>query len=68
MFIPPFAIIRRKTIIRKLKEHGAVCENTAVRMEDAGIAFPHNFRFVTARMLSRGIMQKTADGRYYTTI
>lgn len=68
MFFPPIPLIRRNTIIRKLKAHGAVSETTAVRMEDAGIPFPNHFTFVTTRMLRRGIMRRTQDGRYYITI
>lgn len=68
MFFPPIPLIRRNVIIRKLKAHGAVCEKTAVRLEDAGIPFPDHFTAVTKRMLRQGIMRRTQDGRYYITI
>lgn len=64
-FYPPVILIRKKVIIKRLRESGAVSPGTAKTLAEAGIINPNVFPGVTARMVKKGIINKTADGKYY---
>ena len=63
-FFPPIALIRRNHIVKKLKACGAVSEETAKTLAEAGIVNPDGFRRITDRLISSGVIHRTADGRY----
>lgn len=64
-FYPPVILIRKKVIIKRLRESGAVSPETAKTLAEAGIINPNVFPGVTERMVKEGIINKTADGKYY---
>ena len=64
-FVPPMPLIRRNHIIKKLKEANATCAECAKSFAEAGILNPNGFKPVTSKMIQRGILGKTADGKYY---
>ena len=65
IFAPPLPLIRRKAIVKKLQNCGAVSPETAKTLAEAGIINPNILPRVTERMIKKGIIKKTADGKYY---
>lgn len=65
VFFPPFILIRKKVIIKRLRQSGATSPETAKTLADAGIINPNILPGVTERMVKKGIINKTADGKYY---
>ena len=65
IFIPPVPIIRRNLILKRLKECGAVSEDTAKTLAEANVFNPNGFKPVTNRMVEQGVIGKTSDGKYY---
>lgn len=63
--VPPLPLIRRNAIIKKLRNCGAVSAETAKTLAEAGLINPDIMPGVTERMIKKGIIKKTADGRYY---
>ena len=47
MGVPPVLMLRRKMIIKKLSEHGAFSEESAVTLKDAGVFNPNAFQRLT---------------------
>ena len=64
-FVPPVPVIRRNLILRKLKKANAISESRAVTLEQAGVARPNAFPTITEHLVKKGILARTADGRYY---
>lgn len=58
-------LMRRKQIIGKLRQCGAVTEAAAVTLADAGVWGPNAFPWLIERLIREGILARTADGRYY---
>lgn len=65
IFVPPFPLIRKNAIIKKLRNCGAVSAETAKTLAEAGIINPNILPGITERMIEKGILKKTTDGRYY---
>lgn len=64
MLILP-ALLRRKRILRKLKQSGAISEQTAKTLGEAGILHPNAFKRITDRLVEEQILVKTKDNQYY---
>lgn len=64
-FFPPIPLIRRNIILKNLKTCGAVSEQTAKTLADAGVINPNGFKRITETLVRRGVIHKTSDGRYY---
>ena len=64
-FFPPIPLIRRNIILKRLKTCGAVSEQTAKNLADAGVINPNGFKRITETLVRQGIIHKTSDGRYY---
>ena len=65
MIYPPIPLIRQKVIVRKLKASGAVSAETAKTLSEAGVFNPNAFARITERMVIKGIIKRTSDGKYY---
>lgn len=65
MAYPPIPLIRRNTIVNKLRKCGAVSPETAKTFVEAGVINPNGFNRITEVMLKKGTIKKTADGKYY---
>lgn len=57
--------MRRKKIVEQLKKCGAVSEETAVTLADAGIFNPNAFHGIADRLVAEKLIRATSDGRYY---
>ena len=64
-FFPPIPLIRKKQIIKKLKEKNAYSEERAKTFEEAGIINPKAFKRITDKLVKNKIINKTDDNRYY---
>ena len=64
-FISPIPLIRKNLILKRLKECGAVSEDTAKTLAEANVFNPNGFKPVTNRMVEQGVLGKTSDGKYY---
>ncbi|MDE6593159.1 MAG: hypothetical protein K2K57_08880 [Oscillospiraceae bacterium] len=64
-FLTPALLLRRKTIIEKLKKSGAVSEENAVTLEEAGVPYSKAFPKITDYLAERNILAKTVNGKYY---
>lgn len=60
-----FPQLRGKMIRDKLAACGAVSEETAKTLAEAGVFNPNGFRGVTEKQVKDKKIAKTADGRYY---
>ena len=65
VFIPPVPLIRRNLILRKLHACGAFSPETARTLAEAGIFNPNAFPIITERLVKRGELHRTPDGKYY---
>ena len=65
MFVPPIPLIRKKVIIRRLKEAGAVSINTAKTLKEVGIINPNAFSRINDRLVRKEILGRTKDNKYY---
>ena len=63
--IAPIILLRRNTIIGKLRACGARSESTAKTLAEAGVRNPECFAHITDWMVRKGYIFRTADGRYY---
>ena len=64
-FFPPVLLIRRKHIVKKLKDCGAVSSENAKTFSEANIINPNGFSRLTEMLVKRGIILKTEEGRFY---
>lgn len=64
-FFPPIPLIRKSVIMKRLKACGAVSEETARTLAEAGVINPDAFRRITDRLVKTGSIHRTSDGRYY---
>lgn len=65
MSVIPAFLLRKKLIIKKLQQSGAVSEATAKTLEEAGVFNPNAFPRVTERLVEQNILAKTITGKYY---
>ncbi len=63
MFVPPVAIIRRKRIVKRLLNAGAVTADTAVTLEEAGVF--KGLGLLVSRLETHGVLIKLNNNRYY---
>ena len=64
-FFPPIPLIRKNVIVRSLRTCGAVSEQTARSLADAGVINPNGFKRITDRLVKTAVIRRTSDGRYY---
>ena len=63
MSLISLAFFKRKSIINKLKEKGAVSENTAVSLDNLGILKPS--LDLVQILINDKLLIKTKDNKYY---
>ncbi len=66
MFVAPITIIRKRRIIRKLLNAGAVSAETAKTLYETGIFKGAGFLFF--RLEIRGVLVKVENERYYVNL
>ncbi|HEX3029549.1 MAG TPA: hypothetical protein VHT34_09670 [Clostridia bacterium] len=63
MFVVPVPIIRRKVIVRRFINAGAISPSSAKSPEEVG-SFKGSGRMYS-RLISRGILVQTGNNKYY---
>lgn len=63
-FMPVFNI-RKIRIIKGLVKARVFSEETAKRLDEIGFIFPDAFPGITRRLVERGRIRETKDGKYY---
>ena len=61
----PVLVLRKKIIIKKLRRCGALSEESAKTLEEAGVFNPNAFPKVTEYMVQQNILVRTKSGKYY---
>lgn len=61
----PMALMRKNLIIKKLRACGAVSEESAKSLAEAGVINPDGFKRITDRLVETGSIHRTSGGRYY---
>ena len=64
-FFPPITLIRKNHIVKQLHSCGAVSEETAKTLAEAGVINPNGFKRITNRLVRMGSIHSTSDERYY---
>ena len=64
-FFPPIPLIRKKVIVKKLLESGAMSESAAKTLAEAGVINPNGFQGITDRLVAAGVIHRTSDNKYY---
>ena len=62
--IPAF-LLRKRMIVKKLEKYGAISEESAKTLEEAGVINPNAFPKVTEDLEKQKILVKTKDNKYY---
>ncbi|MCH5206836.1 MAG: hypothetical protein J1F09_07755 [Oscillospiraceae bacterium] len=62
--LPAFKL-RQKLILEKLKECGAVSEESAKTLEEAGVINPNAFPKITEDLVNKKKLVKTESQKYY---
>ena len=65
MGLIPVLLLRRKMIINKLQQSGAISEETARTLEEAGVFNPNVFPKVNEKLVKGKVLVKTKDNKYY---
>ena len=65
MGLVPVLLLRRKMIIDKLQQCGAVSESTAKTLEEAGVFNSKGFSKVNEKLVKDNILVRTKDNKYY---
>ena len=65
MGLVPVLLMRRKMIINKLQQNGAISEETAKTLEEIKVINSNAFPKVTEQLVKDKILVKTKDNKYY---
>ena len=65
MFAIPVLLLRQKLILKRLRECGAVSEDSAKTLREAGVFNPDAFPRVLEDLVSRNILIRTESQKYY---
>lgn len=66
MFVPPVALIRRKRIVKRLINAGAVSPDTAITLSEAGVF--KGSGLMISRLEAQGILVNVGYDRYYVNL
>ena len=65
MFAIPVLLLRQKLILKKLRECGAVSEESAKTLKEAGVFNPDAFPRVLEDLVNKNILIRTGSQKYY---
>ncbi len=68
MFGSPAFMFRQKMILKKFKDCGAISEESAKTLEEAGVFNPDAFSNITEDLVNKQKLAKTEFQKYYLTI
>lgn len=64
-FVPPIPLIRKMRIIKLLTKTKAFSEESAKSLDEIGLIDPYAFHGITKRLVKKGRINKTDDGKYF---
>ena len=65
MSVIPVLLLREKMIIKKLQQNGAISEETAKTLEEAGVFNPNAFPKINEKLVKDNVLVKTKGNKYY---
>lgn len=65
MLNTPVFMLRRKMILKKFKDCGAISEERAKTLEEAGVFNPNAFPKITEDLVKQNKLVKTKSQKYY---
>ena len=65
MFLSPALLMRKKIILKKLKQNGAISEETAKTLEEVGVFNPNAFSKLNDKLVQDKILVRTKNDKYY---
>ena len=65
MFAIPVLLLRQKLILKKLRNCGAVSEESAKTLKEAGVFNPDAFPRVLEDLVNKNILIRTGAQKYY---
>lgn len=61
----PALLLRKKQVVKKLQQSGAISLETAKTLEEAGVFNPNAFQKVNDKLVKDKVLIRTTDNKYY---
>lgn len=65
MFGSPALLMRKRIILKKLEQNGAISEETAKTLEEIGVFNPNAFSKLNDKLVKNKILIRTKTDKYY---
>lgn len=65
MFGSPVLLMRKRIILKKLEQNGAISEETAKTLEEIGVFNPNAFSKLNDKLVKDKILIRTKTDKYY---
>ena len=65
MFGSPVLLMRKRIILKKLEQNGAISEETAKTLEEIGVCNPNAFSKLNDKLVKDKILVRTKNNKYY---
>lgn len=65
MFESPALLMRKRIILKKLEQNGAISEETAKTLEEIGVFNPNAFSKLNDKLVKDKILIRTKTDKYY---
>ena len=65
MGVVPVLLLRRKMIVKKLRQNGAISEENAKTLEEVGVFNPNAFPKINEKLVKDNVLVKTKNNKYY---
>ncbi|MDB1549089.1 hypothetical protein PL986_01235 [Bifidobacterium adolescentis] len=65
MFGSPALLMRKRIILKKLEQNGAISEETAKTLEEIGVFNPNAFSKLNDKLVKDKILIRTKTDKYY---
>ena len=65
MFGSPALLMRKRIILKKLEQNGAISEGTAKTLEEIGVFNPNAFSKLNDKLVKDKILIRTKTDKYY---
>ena len=65
MGVVPVLLLRRKMLVKKLRQNGAILEENAKTLEEVGVFNPNAFPKINEKLVKDNVLVKTKNNKYY---
>ena len=66
--VAPVLLMRKNMIIKKFRQCGAISEESARTLEEAGVFNPNAFSRVTEALVKQNVLVKINSDKYYLNV